>query len=75
MSITSDDPIKGTCCVCGKLVNALLGAIPPVPGSKSASCSKCGAATCPEHHKQHEKSCGKIESVIKDWCKTPPLLP
>jgi hypothetical protein len=70
MSITSDSTLQGTCCVCGKPISPLIGALPPLPGLKTAKCSKCGKHACAEHIKAHSKNCEKGGATGNDWCGT-----
>ncbi|MBX9670294.1 MAG: hypothetical protein K2X93_22030 [Candidatus Obscuribacterales bacterium] len=70
MSITSDAPLKGTCCVCGEPVSPLMGILPPLPGLEAGHCSKCGKSACSKHIKEHTKNCSQGQKSAKDWCGT-----
>ncbi len=70
MSITSDVPLKGTCCVCGDPVSPLLGVLPELPGLESGFCTKCGKQACAKHLKEHTRTCSQSEKIPKDWCGT-----
>ncbi|MBZ0188138.1 MAG: hypothetical protein K8F91_17955 [Candidatus Obscuribacterales bacterium] len=71
-SITDHVPLKFTCGVCGKPLNAVVPGLPDLLG-QVGSCSKCGEKVCQDHFKAGEKVCSNCAKGKSDWCSTPPL--